>query len=73
VLVVAGFLADAARTGLSQWTTVNVLRQWATEGITRADMLTAARHVRVMLGHQHQQLLADYERAIKAFIPAPPG
>ena len=73
VRVVAGFLADAARTGLSQWTTVNVLRQWASDGISRADMLTATQHVRATLGAQHQPLLADYEHAIKTFIPPSPA
>jgi hypothetical protein len=74
--VVVGFLVDAARNDLSKWTTVNVLRQWAAEGMAKSEMQRGVELAHERVPRRKHPLLAEYGEAIEMFIedgqgPAP--
>ena len=74
--VVVGFLVDAARNDLSKWTTVNVLRQWAADGIPKSEMQRGVQLAHERVPRRKHPLLAEYAEAIEMFIddgrgPAP--
>jgi hypothetical protein len=74
--VVVGFLVDAARNDLSKWTTVNVLRQWAAEGMAKSEMQRGVHLAHERVPPWKHPLLAEYGEAIEMFIedgqgPAP--
>ena len=64
---VSGFLRDAALSGVSAWTVVNVLRAWMKDGVSRATIDCGLEEVRTALP-SHDALLEDYRVLIQVTL-----
>ena len=64
---ITGFICDAARSGRSMWTVVNVLRHWRAEGTPLEHMSAAVAQARTMIPG-YDTLLQEYQHGIETHV-----
>ena len=64
---ITGFICDAARSGVSMWTVVNVFRHWRAEGTTLEHLSAALAQAHTMI-HGYAALLQQYDDGISTLV-----